>query len=249
MRVKDLLTMTCGHDVEPKRPEGDVSWAKTFLAHPVPNKPGSTFLYNSFGTYMCSAIVQKVTGQSVLDYLKPRLFGPLGIENPRWDASPQGVNFGGWGLFVRTEDVAKLGLLYLNKGKWNGKQLVPAEWAAAATSKQVPNDKAPSARGNKPDWQQGYGYQFWQSQHGFRGDGANGQFCIVLPEQDAVIAITAQTGNMQAGINVVWDKLFPAFEKAALPENAEELARLKKVEGSLEAKVVTPAPTPTPKKG
>jgi CubicO group peptidase (beta-lactamase class C family) len=244
MTVRDLLTMNCGHDVEPKR-TADVLWAKTFLAHPVPHKPGTHFQYNSMGTYMLSAIVQKVTGQTVHDYLSLRLFKPLGIENPKWETSPQGINCGGWGLYLRTEDVAKFGQLYLQKGKWNGQQLVPEKWVEEATKYQVPNKDAPSGRGNKPDWQQGYGYQFWQCQHGaFRGDGANGQFCIVIPKEDAVIAITAQTGDMQAEINVVWDKLLPAFHDKPLEANAAEEAKLKETLAALQ---VPPPKTPPAK--
>ena len=97
MRVRDLLTMTCGHEVEVKFTP-DTPWVKTFLAHPVPHKPGTHFHYNTPGSYMLSAIVQKVTGQTVLDYLQPRLFEPLGIENPEWGTNPQGINFGGFGL-------------------------------------------------------------------------------------------------------------------------------------------------------
>jgi CubicO group peptidase (beta-lactamase class C family) len=224
-----------------KRSNDVPNWAKAFLAHPVPHKPGTHFQYNSMGTYMCSAIVQKVTGQTVLDYLTPRLFQPLGIEKPHWDASPQGISCGGWGLFLRTEDVAKFGQLYLQKGKWNGHQLVPEKWVAEATKYQVPNKDAPSGKGNKPDWQAGYGYQFWQSQHNaYRGDGANGQLCIVMPDQDAVLAVTADTGNMQNEINVVWDTLLPAFQQNPLPPNAEEDARLKQLLTTLK---VPPRPT------
>ena len=222
MRVRDLLTMSTGHETEPKF-TAEASWVQTFLAHPVPHKPGAHFQYNSPATYMQSAIVQKVTGQTVLEYLKPRLFEPLGIENPEWMKSPQGISTGGWGLLVRTEDIAKFGQLYLQKGKWNGKQIIPAAWVEQATSKQVSNGSDPAR-----DWDQGYGFQFWRCRHGaFRGDGAFGQFCLVLPEQDAVIAITADTKDMQAELNVVWDKLLPAFHAAALPANADEEGRLK----------------------
>ncbi len=222
MRVRDLLTMSTGHQAEPKF-NLETAWVKTFLAHEVPHKPGAHFQYNSPATYMCSAIVQKVTGQTVLDYLKPRLFEPLGIENPEWGMCPSGVTVGGWGLHVRTEDIAKFGQLYLQKGQWNGKQLLPAAWVEQATSKQVSNGSDPSR-----DWDQGYGFQFWRCRHGaFRGDGAFGQFCIVLPEQDAVIAITADTRDMQAELNVVWDKLLPAFHKEKLPANAAEAEKLK----------------------
>jgi CubicO group peptidase (beta-lactamase class C family) len=181
---------------------------------------------------MLSAIVQKTTGQTVVEYLKPRLFDPLGIEDPQWDANPEGITLGGYGLHVRTEDIAKFGQLYLQKGQWNGKPLISADWVALATSKQVSNGSDPTK-----DWDQGYGFQFWRSRHNaYRGDGKDGQFCIVLPEQDAVIAITANTGNMQAQLNVVWDELLPAFNDGPLPENAEEQAKLKDLCGQLEAK-------------
>jgi CubicO group peptidase (beta-lactamase class C family) len=224
MRVRDLLTMSTGHAAEPWW-SGDDVWTQRFLAEPVVHEPGSTFRYNTPATYMQSAIVQKVTGQTIVDYLTPRLFEPLGIEKPTWDKSPQGISIGGYGLYLRTEDIAKFGQLYLQKGQWNGKQLIPAEWVAQATSKQVNNDKAPSA-GN-PDWRQGYGFQFWQCRHGaYRGDGKDGQFCIILPEQDAVIAITAKTGNMQRQLDLAWEHLLPAFHDEPLAENADEAHRL-----------------------
>ncbi len=231
MRVRDLLTMSTGHESEPKFTK-EVPWVQTFLAHPVKFKPGTHFMYNTPATYILSAIVQKVTGKTVLEYLTPRLFEPLGIDKPTWGTSPQGITFGGYGLFIRTEDVAKFGQLYLQKGKWHGKQLVPESWVTAATSKQTSNGSNP-----KSDWDQGYGYQFWRCQHGaFRGDGANGQFCIVLPEQDTVIAITADTGNMQAQLNVVWDKLFPALQAKALPENKAGQEKLQQVIAGLNAR-------------
>jgi CubicO group peptidase (beta-lactamase class C family) len=233
MRVRDLLTMSTGHQEEPKvREIKDQTWVKTFLNHPVPHKPGAHFQYNTPATFMLSAIVQKTTGQTVVEYLKPRLFDPLGIEDPQWDANPEGITLGGYGLHVRTEDIAKFGQLYLQKGQWNGKPLISADWVALATSKQVSNGSDPTK-----DWDQGYGFQFWRSRHNaYRGDGKDGQFCIVLPEQDAVIAITANTGNMQAQLNVVWDELLPAFNDGPLPENAEEQAKLKDLCGQLEAK-------------
>ena len=224
MRICDLLTMSTGHAAEPWW-SGDDVWAKRFLAEPVVHKPGTAFRYNTPATYMQSAIVQKVTGQTVVDYLTPRLFEPLGIQKPTWDRSPQGISIGGYGLYLRTEDIAKFGQLYLQKGQWNGKQLIPTDWIAQATSKQVENDKAPSA-GN-PDWRQGYGFQFWQCRHGaYRGDGKDGQFCIVLPKQDAVIAMTAKTGNMQKQLDLVWEHLLPALQDEPLAENTAEAARL-----------------------
>lgn len=221
MRVRDLLSMSCGHENETSYP--DETWVKSFLAHPVPFEPGTHFRYNTPGTYMLSAIVQKVTGQTVLDYLKPRLFEPLGIENPYWETSPQGISKGGTGLFVRTEDIAKFGQLYLQKGNWNGEQLLPQEWVETATSKKISNGD-PS---KQSDWSQGYCFQFWRCQHNcFRGDGAHGQFCVVMPDQDAVVVMTADSNNLQGQLNFVWEILLPAMKNEALPENPTNLEKL-----------------------
>ena len=234
MRVRDLLSMSGGHDVEPKFAIDQGPSVKAFLNHPVTHKPGTWFRYNTPGSYMLSALVTKATGQKVLDYLTPRLFEPLGIENPEWGATAEGYNFGGYGLFIRTEDIAKFGLLYLRKGKWNGKTLLPEKWVEAATSKQVDNSKAPSAK--TTDWQQGYGFQFWRCQHNaFRGDGRDGQICLVMPEQDAVVAITAQTGQMQKELDLVWEKLLPAFRVEALPADVAEEEKLKAAAKNLDA--------------
>ena len=213
MRVHDLLRMSTGHQTEPGLAAGKGPWVKTFLAHPVPFKPGTHFVYNTAATYMQSAVVQKATGQTVLDYLRPRLFEPLGIDDPAWGTSPQGVTLGGYGLSVRTEDIAKFGQLYLQKGRWQGKQLVPAAWVEAATARQTSNGSNP-----RSDWDQGYGYQFWRCRHGaYRGDGAFGQYCVVLPEQDAVVAITSGTRDMQRVLNLLWDKLLPGLGAGPLP--------------------------------
>lgn len=234
MKVRDLLTMTCGHDSEPKAVGGAPS-VKQFLAHPVVHQPGTHFQYNTMGSYTLSAIVTKVTGQTELEYLKPRLFEPLGIENPRWDASPEGNSLGGYGLYLCTEDIAKFGQLYLQKGKWNGKQLVPQDWVEQATIKQVPNDQESHSKIGI-DWQQGYGFQFWRCTHNaFRGDGANGQLCLVIPEKDVVIAVTAETGNFQGEMNAVWNNLYPAFQNEPLPENAAAQASVKDAITKLEA--------------
>src|SRR5579883_1127539 len=207
MRVRDLLRMATGHQTEPRVQGSADPWTKTFLAHPVPFKPGTHFLYNTPATYMLSAIVQKTTGETVLDYLRPRLFEPLGIDRPTWGTSPQGVTLGGYGLNLRTEDIAKFGQLYLQKGRWNDKPVVPAGWVAEATARQTANGSNPAS-----DWDQGYGYQFWRCRHGaYRGDGAFGQYCVVMPEQDAVVAITSGVRDMQAVLNLVWDKLLPAM--------------------------------------
>jgi CubicO group peptidase (beta-lactamase class C family) len=220
MRVRDLLRMNTGNQTEaPIRvnfpsPQTE-SWVKTFLTHAVTFKPGTHFLYNSPATYMLSAIVQKVTGMTVLEYLRPRLFEPLRFKDPVWASSPQGITAGAYGLSVRTEEIARFGELYLHRGMWNGKQLLPATWVQQATSMQTSTGSAPAS-----DWDQGYGYQFWRSRHNsFRGDGAFGQYCMVIPELDAVVAITSGVRNMQQVMNLVWDKLLPAMKPGRLPEN------------------------------
>lgn len=222
MRVRDLLCMSAGHDREiPTSAQGMTTEA--FLAHPVPFKPGTRFLYNTPATFMLSAMVQKVTGQTVLEYLKPRLFEPLGIEQPTWGTNRQGITLGGYGLNLRTEDIARFGQLYLQRGQWNGRQLLPAAWVDQATGRQTSNGSNP-----KSDWDQGYGFQFWRSLHGaYRGDGAFGQYCLVLPEQQVVIAITSGLKDMQAVLNLVWERLLPAFQDGPLPENTSAETRLR----------------------
>ncbi|MCC9599436.1 beta-lactamase family protein [Stieleria sp. JC731] len=233
MRVRDLLTMTTGQEPLPRLTEDD-HWVQKFLAAPVPHQPGTKFLYNTPATYMQSAIVQKVTGETVLDYLTPRLFEALGIEKPVWDQSPQGVSLGGYGLYLKTEDIAKFGQLYLQKGKWDGKQLIPADWIRLATTKQTENADAPS--GGNPDWRQGYGFQFWRCRHGnYRGDGKDGQFCVVMPKADAVVVMTANTKNLQNQLALVWEHLLPAMDSSPLPENAAALSDLQTTLGHLKA--------------
>lgn len=227
MRIRDLLTMQTGHHDEdianfPFTLEG--SAVARFLQIPVAHKPGTFFVYNTPASYVLSAIVQKVTGQTVLDYLGPRLFQPLGIEHPAWETSREGVDMGGFGLSLRTEDIARFGQLYLQKGMWHGRQLVPADWVAAATARQVSNGSSPSS-----DWEQGYGYQFWRARHGFyRGDGAYGQFCLILPQYDTVVAITSGTRDMASVMNLIWDRLVPALDAAPLPPNPSADAALKR---------------------
>ena len=231
MRVKDLLTMNTGHtkDTTPALREGtDANWVKAFLAQPVEREPGTIFTYNSGATYMLSAIVQKLTGQPVLEYLKPRLFGPLGIEGADWEVSPQGICTGGWGLRLKTEDIAKFGQLYLQKGVWNGKQLVSKEWVQDATRREVQSAGGGNRKAEDNDWQQGYGYQFWRCRHNaYRGDGAFGQYCIVLPDEDTVLAITSETADMGAILDAVWDHILPALRGASQPAANISQAALK----------------------
>ncbi len=223
MTVRDLLTMSCGHDDDPTGiiSNAEQDWVTSFLAYPVKHQPGTFYCYNSLGTYVLSAIVQQVTGEKVVDYLTPRLFEPLHINKPKWEESPQGINTGGWGLYLKTEDLAKMGQLLLQKGEWNGKQIIPAEWVGEMSKKQV-NSVNPGTRWEQAearglneatsDWMQGYGYQMWRCRPGcFRADGANGQFIIVIPDKDAVIAITSNVQDLQGELNLVWKNILPVL--------------------------------------
>jgi CubicO group peptidase (beta-lactamase class C family) len=231
MRIHHLLSMNTGHADEPNANtrQENYEWIKTFLHHPVEYPPGTHFVYNSAATYMLSAIIQKLTGMMLVDYLKPRLFEPLGIENPTWEISPEYINAGGWGLKIRTEDIAVFGQMYLQKGIWQGKRLLSEAWIEQATSRQTDNGSDPNN-----DWNQGYGYQFWRCRHNaYRGDGAFGQFCIVMPEQDTVVAITSGVADMGAVMNLAWDCLLPAMSAAPFPENAVVLDALRHKTSSL----------------
>lgn len=208
MRLRHLLTMTTGHEDAIHGPVfGAERWVRTFLTMPVPHEPGTHFMYNTVASYVLAAIVERRAGQRLLDYLTPRLLDPLGIDGATWEQSPEGHDVGGWGMSVTTEDIACFGQLYLNGGVWQGRQLLPEGWAVAATAKQVPSVHS------EVDWSQGYGYQFWQCRHGaVRGDGAFGQFCVMLPGADAVVAITSGTPDLQGVLNRVWEHLLPAFD-------------------------------------
>ena len=232
MRIRDLLAMNSGHQEDTlgkffQREDG--KWTEAFLALPVEHKPGTHFVYNTGATYMLSAVLQQVTGMKVVDYLGPRLFEPLGISGHKWQEGPEGINVGGWGLRVRTEDIARFGQLYLQDGVWNGRRLLPEGWVAKATARQTSNGSNPDS-----DWEQGYGYQFWRCRHdAYRGDGAFGQYCIVLPEQDAVLAITSGVGDMQAVLDLVWEKLLPAMREGSLPSDDKAHAALQDKLGGL----------------
>lgn len=234
MSIKNLLTMSAGMDPEPRFNLTE-NWVKTFLSTPVINPPGSEFLYNSAATYMLSAIISKVTGETVLEYLTPRLFEPLNINHIDWEIDPDGINTGGWGLRLKTEDMAKFGQLYLNKGNWNGDQIIPASWIKEATTKKI--DQAPELSEEEKansDWLQGYCYKFWRSRYNsYRADGAFGQLIMVFPEKDAVVAVTAEARNMQKEVNLVFDNLLPGFSDEELVADEESynelLSRLDKL--------------------
>lgn len=226
LKVRHLLSMSVGHAkdsimiLEASAP--GVRWEKTFLAQPVVFKPGSQFMYNSGASYMLSSIVKKVTGQTANEYLRPRLYVPLDIPEATWTENFEGVNMGASHLRIRTESLAKFGQLYLQNGKWNGKQVLSEEWVIEASRKQIENGQ------NDSSWGYGYGYQFWLNPPGgFRADGAFGQFSMVLPDQDAVVTITSESIDTKTVMQIVWDELVPAMTASKLPENPSALKELR----------------------
>ncbi len=223
LTVRHLLTMTTGHPTDTVSLADDShgdNWARTILAQPLEFAPGTHYVYNSGASYLLSAILQQLTGQRLFDYLTPRLFDPLGIEGATWQTCPRGIDAGGWGLSVTTEQLATFGQLLLQRGQWNGTQLVPAEWIDQATSVQVDT----AGTDHDVDGREGYGYQFWRNRPtGYRADGAFGQFCLVLPEQDAVVVLTSALPVAQRALDLVWEHLLPAFGEQSLPETGSAL--------------------------
>ncbi|RPF19696.1 serine hydrolase domain-containing protein [Myceligenerans xiligouense] len=218
MTIRHLLTMSTGHaasTMEAIVPTNlgmrEADWVRQILAMPVPEKPGSRFVYNTGATYLAGVLVQRLTGRRLLDYLGERVLEPLGFQDATWEQDPDGLDVGGYGMRVRTEDLAKLGQFCLQRGNWQGAQLIPGEWIEAATSRQIH-----STHDDWPEWRQGYGFQFWRSRFGaYRADGAFGQYAIVWPDHDVVLAITSGVQNLQSVQDAVWDALLPALDPVA----------------------------------
>jgi hypothetical protein len=240
LTVQNLLTMSVGQDPEPWVMGSDGDWINAFLKTAPVHKPGTIFKYNNTATFMLSAIVQQVTGQTVFDYLQTRIFKPLAIRGIDWDLSPQGINLGMIGLRLRTEDMAKFGQLLMQNGVWNGNQLIPKEWIKEATSFKIesndPGNKRPK---DLNDWAQGYCYQMWRGRNNsVRLDGMAGQFVILIPDKDAIVVLTANAKNTQDELNLVHNYLIPAIKSdKSLPENPELIGTLSKREAMLNLKI------------
>ena len=187
--------------------EGD--WAEIFLNSPMAFEPGTAFHYNSINSYLLACIVKRTTGQGLCEYLKPRLFDPLGIPDVRWETSPNGVETGGWGLYLCTEDLAKFGLLYEQHGIWEGRQLLPPGWAEEASKPQIDNSVTSKGEVDIVDNRAGYGYQFWccRTPGIFRADGAFAQYAIMWPDQELVFVVTSGQGPPTRILDAIWDEL------------------------------------------
>jgi hypothetical protein len=187
--------------------------ARAFLAQEVVYEPGTHFAYNTGATCLLSCIVERITGMKLVDFLTWKLFLPLGITDVRWNRVPDGNNEGGCGIHVCSDDIAKLGLLYLHKGVWNGRRLLSEAWVNAATSPVSDN-----SMNGTPDWCAGYGFQFWCNyREGFRGDGAFGQLCVVLPKHNMVFAIQTELGDMQREMDAVMELAEHLFDEDDAP--------------------------------
>lgn len=234
--LRHLLTMASGHAACPmgELRAGNTGWTRTFLASKLPLEPGSQFAYNSAATYMLAAVIRKVTGENVREYLIPRLFKPLGIAPGVFECDPQGTNIGGWGLYQTAQDLAILAQCLLQKGKWKGKQVLPAEYLKEATAKQIENGTGHGYSGISKDWRSGYGFQFWQSEHGYRGDGAGGQYVLVVPEADIAAGITSCLDNMPKVLTDFYETVLAACSDGALPADPRALAELNGMLDSLE---------------
>lgn len=226
VELRHLLTMSSGHAACPAEwimRLDPVDYAAGWFRTPLAAEPGTRFAYNSAATYMLSRTIREITGMNVSEYLAPRLLDPLEITHREWLKCPLGCEFGGWGYALNTGEIARFAECLRCGGKWQGFQLIPPGYLAAATAFQIDN----SATG-KLDWSVGYGYQFWRSLHGaYRGDGAFGQFALVMPEQEAVLAATGGLKNMQDVLSITWETLLPAFQNAPLPPNPAVCAALR----------------------
>ena len=226
MTLWHVLTMTCGHETEPVAGPGEDNYAKAFLSHPIPLEPGTSYLYNTMASYMLCLLLYRKTGQNLLEYLRPRVLDPIGIGGIFCLTCPRGIEHGGMGVYITTEDIARLAQLYLQKGRHAGRQLIPEAWIDESTAWQVDTSNHPAGDG---DHTSGFGYHIWRCipDNVYRFAGANGQFGIVVPEHDMVIAVTASSWNTAGITEGLWDILLPALADAPLPEDPEADARLK----------------------
>jgi CubicO group peptidase (beta-lactamase class C family) len=239
LTVENLLSMSVGQDPAGFGAGVDEDWITAFIMNEPVHKPGTVFLYNNMATFMLSAIVQQVTGQTLFDYLRPRIFEPLSIHGIDWDKNPQGINLGLMGLRLHTEDMAKFGQLLLQQGRWSNRQLVPAEWIKEATSFKIASDN-PSNKVPKElnDWEQGYCYQMWRGRNNtVRLDGMGGQFVILMPDRDAIVVLTANAANTQEELNLVHNYLIPAIKPGkSIPADPESYNKLQKKQSALTLK-------------
>ena len=201
--VRDLLTMCLGQ-AKPFLMGADrcvmeeEDWVRASLAQPFEYEPGTRFVYNNVGPYLAGILVQRRAGCDLVSYLPPRLFEPMGIRRPTWETDPQGNTFGAGGLMLTLPEMHKLGLLFHQKGEWNGRQLISPLWLEECSRKQVENGR------------QGYGYLMWRGEHdSYRADGKYGQLSIVFPDRDAVVSLQCECRDTAALFRAIYDDIYP----------------------------------------
>ena len=215
LTIEHLVTMTAGKSppyLSPKGPDAD--WIQTYIDAPWYNDPGVENRYINENFFLLSAALQRAIGQPLMAYLTPRLFDPLGFERPAWETDAKGVECGSWGLSCRTEELARFILCYLDEGKFEGRQVIPAGWAKSAVQKHR------DSSGMRESTRNGYGLGFWRNPErvgGWRANGMFSQFGVAFPEQDAVFVCNAAATDETAMHELVWKHIFPAFDDAARP--------------------------------
>jgi len=239
VRVRDLITMNLGSDKDHNL-KGPGDWAKLTLGKELVRGAGLGFRYDSDATYLLACIVEKRAGMKLMDFLRLRMFDYLGIGKDVWtSASPQGVACGGWGMNMTTRDLVRFAQLYLQEGRWGDRQVISRDWVRLASACHTRSGWSGQTDFADDDWHRGYGFQFWRCRHdAYRADGANGQYSIMMPKQDAVVSITASLGPMQDEIDTVWNVLLPAMSDKPLPENPEAYRKLMTKLAMLELKTV-----------
>ena len=220
MRIRHIASMATGHDretfpealtIDPADP------VRGFFTIPPDAEPGTLFAYNQPPVIALATILQDLAGETLTAYLRPRVLDAVGITDLRWAQLRPGLDIGFSGVHTTLDAVARLGQLYLDDGVWEGQRLLPEGWVGQASAVQIANPQR-----EEPDWQQGYGFQLWMSRHGYRGDGAFGQYMVVLPEQDAVVAMFSCVEDMQIVLDAMWEHLLPAMGAAASPPSSAD---------------------------
>ena len=246
LRVRDLLTMNTGTKLADRmRSCGDLDWERAFLENTFDYEPGTRFQYDSSATHMLACIVERVTGRKLMDFLKERLFDPIGIEKAWTTTSPTGRACGGWGMNMTTREIARFAQFCLQEGRWGDRQILSREWMRLATSRQSRSGWDGVNKLRDSDWYRGYGFQFWRMRHdAYRADGAFGQYSLIFPDKDTIVSITASLEDMKAELDAVWDYLYPALQDGALAEDPEGVADLRARCAALALPVVAGAAKP-----
>ncbi|UDY34516.1 serine hydrolase domain-containing protein [Dermatobacter hominis] len=229
MAIRHIASMASGHQDETLLDAlvaDPHDLVRAFLHLPPQHEPGTWFAYNQTPVLALATIVQRLTGERLVDQLRRRVLDPIGVGDLRWYQYQPGIDLGFSGVFTDLDAIARFAQLHLDGGIWEGRQVLPSGWVEEASSVQIENRHRP-----EPDWSQGYGFQLWRNQHGYRGDGAYGQYMVVLPEQDAVVAFFSHTEPMQTFMDLMWEHLLPALDAGSEPDPSGDQAVIDRTTG------------------